>query len=318
MIPHFFRNAWGLFDCAFFHSPTTNDWGAFFDFDCYLPTRGDFSLSICQTAMRYVTTGSLVCRNNHCFDISKHGYVHLAARSYPSKYDKQLFEARRAICEQGFFDPLYAVLSRIIEDTTVPRQKQIHVLDAGCGEGSHLSQIGQYVLEARDVDFVGVGIDLSKEGVMLAAKYNPDAVWCVGDLTKAPFADSQFAYILNLLSPSNTNEFHRLLADDGTMIKVIPESQYLQELRDLLYQQTPKQHYANQRTTDHFATSFQLIGQERVQYRFRLDEASLSLLLQMTPLAWNATNEQLERLSQLAEKDITVDLAILIGKKRIS
>ncbi|MGG4442457.1 putative RNA methyltransferase [Brevibacillus fortis] len=274
-----------------------------------------FRCPICQASMHNVPATSLVCNNHHSFDLSKHGYVHLAARTYKTKYDKQMFAARRAIGEQGFFDPLYAVLSEVILHTTEPEENQMYVLDAGCGEGYHLTQVRQRVMQTSQIPFIGVGVDLAKEGVMLAAKSDPEVVWCVGDLTKAPFADRQFHYILNLLSPSNTDEFHRLLADDGRMIKVIPAANYLRELREALYQETPKTQYTNHRTIDHFQASFQLIGKERVQYQFRLDERSLSSLLQMTPLAWGAAPEQLERVSDLAGVDVTIDLVVLIGRK---
>ncbi|WP_256973757.1 putative RNA methyltransferase [Brevibacillus brevis] len=277
---------------------------------------GIFRCPICQAAMRNVPATSLVCNNHHCFDLSKHGYVHLATRTYKTKYDKQLFSARRAIMEQGFFDPLYDVLSEVILQTTEPEESQMYVLDAGCGEGYHLTQVRQRVMQASQVPMIiGVGVDLAKEGVMLAAKNDSEVVWCVGDLTNAPFVDRQFPYILNLLSPSNSDEFHRLLADEGRMIKVIPEANYLRELREVLYQETAKTQYENHRTIDHFKTSFQLIGKERVQYQFRLDEEGLASLLQMTPLAWGATPEQLERVSNLAGMDMTIDLVVLIGRK---
>lgn len=217
--------------------------------------------------------------------------------------------------EQGFFDPLYDVLSEVILHTTEPEESRMYVLDAGCGEGYHLTQVRQRVMRTSEASFIGVGVDLAKEGVMLAAKNDPEVVWCVGDLTKAPFVDRQFHTIFNLLSPSNTDEFHRLLADDGRMIKVIPEANYLRELREVLYQESPKTKYANHRTIEHFKASFQLIGKERVQYQFRLDEGSLSSLLQMTPLAWGATPEQLSRVSDLAGVDMTIDLVVLIGRK---
>ncbi|WP_039960640.1 putative RNA methyltransferase [Brevibacillus sp. BC25] len=276
---------------------------------------GIFRCPICQGAMRNVPATSLVCNNHHCFDLSKHGYVHLATRTYKTKYDKQMFAARRAIGEQGFFDPLYDVLSEVILHTPEPEESQMYVLDAGCGEGYHLTQVRQRIKQSSEVPFIGVGVDLAKEGVILAAKSDPEVVWCVGDLTKAPFADRQFHYIFNLLSPSNSDEFHRLLADEGRMIKVIPEANYLRELREVLYQETPKTQYANHRTIDHFKASFQLIGKERVQYQFRLDEGSLSSLLEMTPLAWGATPEQLDRVSDLAGVDMTIDLVVLIGSK---
>ncbi|MFS0555423.1 putative RNA methyltransferase [Brevibacillus sp. 179-C9.3 HS] len=90
-----------------------------------------FRCPVCQASMHNVPATSLVCNNAHCFDISKYGYVHLAARTYPSKYDKQMFAARRAICEQGFFDPLNGVLSEVILKTIDPERSQLYILDAG-------------------------------------------------------------------------------------------------------------------------------------------------------------------------------------------
>ncbi len=78
---------------------------------------------------------------------------------------------------------------------------------------------------------LGVGLDLAKAGIVSATKQEREAIWCVADLAAAPFRNRSFDAILNILSPSNYAEFERLLSDDGIVLKVIPKSGYLKELR---------------------------------------------------------------------------------------
>ncbi len=72
-------------------------------------------------------------------------------------------------------------------------------------------------------------------GIVSAAKQEREAIWCVADLAAAPFRNRSFDAILNILSPSNYAEFERLLSDDGIVLKVIPRSGHLKELRRFLY-----------------------------------------------------------------------------------
>src|SRR5699024_1896748 len=104
-----------------------------------------------------------------------------------------------------------------------------------CGEGSHLSSICDTVSLDLEVPVTGVGIDISKEGILAAAKNYSNKVWLVADLAKMPFQEEQFDIILNILSPSNYVEFNRLLKDDGLVIKIVPQTNYLKELREIVY-----------------------------------------------------------------------------------
>lgn len=72
-----------------------------------------------------------------------------------------------------------------------------------------------------------VGIDISKEGILLAAKGYPEMIWSVADLAACPFADGKFYAIVNILSPANYLEFKRILNEDGVFIKVMPQEGYL-------------------------------------------------------------------------------------------
>ncbi|WHT49041.1 methyltransferase domain-containing protein [Sporosarcina thermotolerans] len=105
------------------------------------------------------------------------------------------------------------------------------LLDAGCGEGSHLCAIHSQL----QIESVGIGIDLAKEGISAASKAYPGIIWSVADLAAMPFQDFQIDVILNVLSPANYAEFNRILKRGGIVVKVVPESGYLQELREAFY-----------------------------------------------------------------------------------
>src|SRR5699024_9854316 len=130
------------------------------------------------------------------------------------------------------------------------------IADLGCGEGSHLQSILENL---SDNNIVGVGLDISKEGILMAAKKYANPIWLVGDLAKPPFADHSFHVILNILSPANYNEFKRILAPDGLAIKVVPRSHYLQELRDALFVNDENNDYQNDHTVSLFKENFELL-----------------------------------------------------------
>jgi 23S rRNA (guanine745-N1)-methyltransferase len=296
----------------------TNEWGAFFvsknnmiNAHLIMEHESIFRCPICSSPMKMVDRKSLLCSNNHCFDLSKQGYLNLFPHAFHTKYDKHMFDSRRVICQSGFFEPLRAKMS---EKMMRVKGERINILDAGCGEGSHLASLSGTIGRNTGADVLGVGVDLSKEGIYFASKEYPKMIWCVADLAKCPFARNQFNIILNILSPSNYAEFRRMIKDEGMVIKVIPGWDYLQELRAVFYEQTKKQSYSNNQTLDRFRGHFELIDMERVQYRFSLDYTLIKPLIQMTPLSWGTTEERLEKVIAMNLSEVTVDLTILLGK----
>jgi len=277
-----------------------------------------FRCPLCSQPMRMVEGKSLLCTSQHCYDLSKYGYLHLAARSYKTKYDKQLFSSRRMMCNSGFFDPLNEAISSIIMKFMKPlfdQKSHLYLLDAGCGEGTHLSHIQDKLTWKGITELTSVGMDLSKEGIVAAAKEYPHPLWCVADLAHCPFSNQQFDGVLNILSPSNYAEFTRILSEDGCVLKVIPERYYLRELRCLYEQKKNKPAYSNDNILSRFKDHFKLLSAERVTYRFMLNADLLKPLLHMTPLSWGATEADWQRVQEINLPYVTVDLLILCGKK---
>lgn len=277
---------------------------------------GIFRCPICYGQMRLAHYKSLQCIHNHCFDLSKQGYVNLLPGAFTTKYDKRMFASRREIYQNGFFEPLHARISKKIVNERVTKRERMKILDAGCGEGSHLHYIQQEVQQYTSEPLLAVGMDISKEGIRHAAMEYPNAIWCAADLANSPFDHEQFNTILNILSPANYSEFKRMIADDGMVIKVIPGRNYLKELRSVLYEGTNKQEYANDSATvDHFRDHFELIDIESIRYCLPLDESKFQSLLHMSPLSWGTTEERLQEAHDLNMNEITIDLTVLFGKK---
>jgi len=277
-----------------------------------------FACPICHKSMKVLESKSLICSNHHTFDFAKQGYINFTSHLVKTKYGKELFEARRKLITDGdFYEPLSQAITKIINEQFVKTNETISILDTGCGEGSHLSNICDIINSDFFKGVVGIGIDLSKEGIMDASKNYTNKIWAVSDLANTPFKSKQFDVILNILSPSNYAEFNRLMKSDGVVIKVVPQSGYLKELREHLFTKPEKQNYTNVDTIEKFNKSFQFVDTLRLSYTRSLNKSLIEWLVQMTPLTWTATKERVESFLNKDSAQITVDLEILIGKQTI-
>ncbi|BAK14776.1 SAM-dependent methyltransferase [Solibacillus silvestris StLB046] len=256
-----------------------------------------FACPICRQGIEISNEGKMSCLSNHTFDVAKQGYVYMLNRPIQSMYGKELFESRHTVIQAGIYDRLQAAIAREI---TV---EQPVILDTGCGEGSHLHRICEQLDRP-----VGVGIDISKEGVIAAAKYNPEQLWFVGDLANSPFNEQSFDAILNILSPANYDEFKRLLKRGGKVIKVVPQENYLKELRKQAFANSEKESYTNAQTVERFKASFANAEVKRITYTVPLEAHLVQNLLEMTPMGWHINDKESIQL-----QEITIDLDLLIG-----
>src|SRR5690554_34704 len=150
----------------------------------------------CHSSMEY-NGRSILCTKNHCFDLAKQGYVNLLTHGLKTKYHKELFQARKNLHLMGFYQPLDQAISNLITPIFKDLNRPLRIIDAGCGEGSHLAKIKENLLASLGKEPLGVGIDIAKEGIQLAARSYKRIFWSVGDLAKCPFADKQFDILLN-------------------------------------------------------------------------------------------------------------------------
>ena len=263
-----------------------------------------FACPICQENLTLVES-SLKCNNRHSFDLAKFGYVNLAPQIKQSaNYDKKNFQNRQQILEAGFYQAILEVVSDLLSNSKNAKT----ILDIGCGEGFYSRK-----LQERNPDKTFYAFDISKDSVQIAAKSEPNwAVnWFVGDLARLPIKDASMDILLDIFSPANYGEFHRVLSKDGILIKVIPTENHLKEIRQKVQDQLTKKDYSNQDIKEHFQGHFTILSNQTASLTKTITPDQLQALLSMTPLLFHIDQSKIDW-SQLTE--ITIEAEILVGK----
>src|SRR5690625_4170587 len=210
--------------------------------------------------------------------------------------------------------PLTDEISALISKHT-DGKSSLSIIDMGSGEGSHLHNIHKILERDYYKNPLAFGIDISKEGILETAKNYEEIIWLVADLANSPFVDNTFDMILNILSPSNYEEFSRIIKPDGMIIKVVPGRNYLQEIRNFFYKNNEQQKYSNTDVIKGFTEKFSLIDHITLEYTEILNQTNLQSLIQMTPLTWNVPNDKVEGILQSQINEMTIHLEVLLGKK---
>lgn len=168
---------------------------------------------------------ALVCPAGHAFDANKRGFVTLAPGGSTLQHDTTtMLDAREAFLATGAYAELRAALS----ETLAERMPQ-RVVDAGCGTGYYLEAALSEAPAAR-----ALAVDLSPIAVARSVRRSDRVDGLVANVwSPLPIRDGAADAILNVFAPRNVSEFHRVLADDGVLVVVIPGDDHLQELRDL-------------------------------------------------------------------------------------
>lgn len=264
-----------------------------------------FKCPICDSLFNKVDGYSLVCVKGHRFDLSKKGTLYLLKHAVKSDYDDSaLWQARRNLLQHGLFD---GVINQII--AALPSYA-INALDIGCGEGTVLTKIAQQ----RKVEDALIGFDISKEAIKLATQQPVQNFYCVADLAALPFQNAQFDVLIDILSPSSYHEFKRVLKSHGFLFKVVPNADYLVELRHLLYDQDSNKYtYSNQDVIDRFGEFFPHYQIQKIRYTFPLSQQLQADLIKMTPLQWG-TAVDLQNAQHSTLKAVTVDFSLLIAQ----
>lgn len=269
-----------------------------------------FRCPVCASPMQVADRGSVVCEERHTFDIAKQGYVNFLTSPVNTKYDKALFGARRTVIEAGTYQPLHECIAAWVTQEQ-QGNKLVKILDMGSGEGSHLAHIKQTAASLFDGEIAAIGMDIAKEGVLAAAKQYKEMIWCVGDLARHPFSEDEFDVVLNIFSPANYEEFKKICKPDGMVVKVLPHTGYLQELRNLFYEDEEKLHYTNKLTVERFTENFAKVKRQRLTYKAAVEPSLAPALLQMSPLSWQ---QEESALRDIELPEITIDVEILLGQ----
>lgn len=272
---------------------------------------------VCGEEMTLRELKSIVCMNNHCFDISRTGYVNMLNKETKTKYTAGIFLSRRTLSDQGFYNPLLEKLFGIVLERKLGKIMQpLFILDAGCGEGSMVSGLVDKLNLVSDSYIHATGIDIAKEGVQIAAKNYTNCNWFVGDIADMPFGSKCFDVIFNILSPSNYSEFRRVLKDNGVLVKVLPGEKHFDEIRKLIFKDTMKEEYSNKEVRKHLENNFEIQEEQTIRYTVQLNRKTLHHVIRMSPLSWDTDIEDNNVDDIVHLKSVVFDFVILVGERR--
>ncbi|MDR3242125.1 MAG: methyltransferase domain-containing protein [Lactobacillaceae bacterium] len=261
-----------------------------------------FRCNVCNSAYARIDGTSLVCENGHRIDLNKKGSLVFLNHSVNTEYDDHMLAARRRVLTTGLFDGIVNGVNQALP------QEQQRILDVGTGEGTPFVKL----IDQRQVDDVAIGFDISKAGINLATQLETDAFFTVADLAQLPFTDNAFDSVIEFFSPSAYGEFNRVLKNGGTLVKVVPNSGYLHELREMLYPvDSPTHTYENTRVVDLFMEHYPEATIEHVNYQWAIPAELWVDLLHMTPLHWGARPEAQAAAEAQPLPFVTVDVVVL-------
>lgn len=265
-----------------------------------------FICPICHETL-HLDGASLRCPNRHTFDIAKQGYVNLAPAAKQSPfYNKASFENRARILEAGYYDDIRDAVLDAVGRYLNPRAA---ILDVGCGEGFYARAV-QRANPAADV----LAFDISKDSIQQAAREDATMAvrWFVGNLADLPVRDDAIDCILDVFSPVNAAEFHRVMKDDAIVIKVFPGVHHDEQLRELAREQLRNADYSNEHVIEQFREHFNVLDMRTVSRTFAMAADDVHTFAHMTPLLFNVDIDALD-LAQISE--LTIEARIIVARK---
>ncbi len=249
---------------------------------------------------------SLKCENNHSFDISKEGYVNLLSRSHKSG-ENTGDNRKMAVSRRDFLNKNYYIsLAQAISDVMTKYNVNGNALDICCGEGYYTQQVMQ-----NHPDISYYGFDLSKEMVRLAAKRKCGANFFVANIADIPICDDSVDFAFHLFAPFHCGEFYRIMKRSGVLVTVVPGSEHLYGLKELMYDSPYKN---DEKAPD--VGDFKIIEKIKVSSTVTLqNNEDIMSLAMMTPYFYHTPSKGLAKLSQTNELCTEIEFVIIVCQK---
>lgn len=261
-----------------------------------------FVCPVCGQAL--VGEHTLSCKNGHSFDKSKYDYVNLLCSNQSSKKrhgdDKLMVRSRSEFLDKGYYAPVRQAILDALLDHATPGMR---ILDAGCGECWYTAYFAQALERFEPLI---AGIDISKDALRYGAKRGGVEL-AVASTAHLPVASDSCDVVLNIFSPPEIDEFHRVLRPGGILIRALPLERHLWSLKSALYD-TP---YANP-TPETDLPGFILKSRSELSYPVQLiSQTDIWNLFTMTPYYYKTSREDQAKLQELRQLDETVEITVL-------
>ncbi len=254
---------------------------------------------------------TMKCRNNHCFDLARQGYVNLLQSQKSSKKrhgdDSLMVKARQSFLEKGYYSCLCEEITGMLVRYA---SHGMTAADLGCGEGWYTANILS-ALEKQGIDAEICGIDISKQALVSAAKRCPSLHLAVASTAYLPLADNSCDAVISIFAPCSEKEIHRVLRDDGVWIKAFPLERHLMGLKTLIYDR-PYENKVNRDAPDGFAVhSF-----SEIKKMLHIDcTEDIINLFKMTPYYYKTGEEDQRKIAEIECLETEIEFGIYAYKK---
>lgn len=254
--------------------------------------------------------GSYKCSSNHCFDISRGGYVNLLTGSKSSDQTGDnpiMSRARHDFLSKGY----YSHFASGIAEAALPyaeNKSEFCFIDAGCSDGYYTDEI----MKTIPCSAQAVGVDLAKSAVKLASHRNSEIVFCVASVFALPVFDSSADAVFSIFTPIAAAENRRVLRPDGVLIVCSPGKRHLWQLKSAVYD-TP---YDNPESP-HVPEGFCPVESGKISKKIDIATTQdIKNLFLMTPYAYKTSKTDAEKLDRLDGLTTETEFIVSIYKKQ--
>lgn len=262
---------------------------------------------------------TLKCINNHSFDLAKKGYCNLLLanqhHSDRSGDEKEMILSRKRFLNSKKYDLLknaiYDTLKNLIIKFNI---NQPLILDLGCGEGYYTTYFHEKLKEEFDISTYG--LDLSKQAINECSirknfLHLSDIFFVIGNMSYLPFLNEKADIILNCFSKIEINEFARTLKSKGIFIRILPGSNHLLEMKQILY----KDVRLNLEKENEF-NEFDLLEEKIYEGKINLNNQEINDLFTMTPYYYKSPKDTSNLLKNMESLETTIEFKFLIYQKK--
>lgn len=257
-----------------------------------------------------------LCKNNHSFDLSKYGHSNLLLSNQKNSKvpgdNKEMVLSRKNFLEKGYYKGISQEVNKIVLNELKGKEK-VEILDIGCGEGYYTENLRKALKEA-DKNYKILGIDISKEAIISAAKSYKEIEWLVASATALPIEQESLDLILCMFAKIDPEEKMRTLKKGGKLIIVSTGENHLIEMKEVVYEDVRKEVYLP--AEDESLKSFHHKGTVNLAYKTEiLEQESIENMFNMTPYRWRSPQKGVEKLFALKRLPITLEVNIDIFEK---
>ncbi len=255
------------------------------------------------------------CRNGHCFDIARSGYVNLLTtkgRNPKKAGDNPLMvKARSAFLDKDYYRPLALKTAEIIKALLCKNARPV-IIDSGCGEGYYTAF---YAREIKNAEIYG--IDISKSAVShcmtrCRQKELTNVSFAVASSFELPFRALSADLVVSAFAPVSNDEYARVLKKGGFLVIISPAARHLYGLKSVLYDEP----YEN-RPNVYGLRKFAKTGEEEITYTVTLSsKEDIQNLFAMTPYFYKTPEESKIRLEALETLETECSFLIETYRKK--